>query len=217
MFDFSFVARNAHLFLAGLRLTCLIAALGIAGALCGGALVAFCTMSGSRALRGLGNSFVELMRNTPVLVQMFLYYFGLPSVGLRPSGFESAVLALTLQNSAYIGEIYRASIQSIHPRQSEAALALGMMPITALCTIVLPQAFRRALPLLGNQFVFVLKDTSIASTIAVAELTSSSKLLLDQTAAPYEIFAVVALLYLAVSSLVLAAVKLGELRMPIRS
>jgi polar amino acid transport system permease protein len=217
VFDVAFVVRNIPLFADGLRLTCLIAALGIAGALLGGAVVAACTMARRRALRGLGVAFVELMRNTPVLVQIFVYYFGLPSLGFRPSGIEAAVAALILQNSAYIGEIYRAAIQSIHPRQSEAALALGMMRTTALVRIVLPQALRRALPLLGNQFVAMLKDTSIASTIAVAELTHSSKLLLVQTAAPYEIFGVVALLYLAMSSLVLALVKLGEMRLPIRT
>ena len=217
MFDVEIIVRNLPLFASGLWLTCLIAASGILGALLGGAVVAYCTMSRLRALRGLGISFVELMRNTPILVQMFVYYFGLPSIGLRPSGVESAVAALILQNSAYIGEIYRAAIQSIHARQSEAALALGMMRITAFFRIVLPQALRRSLPLLGNQFVFMLKDTSIASTIAVAELTHSSKLLLDQTAAPYEIFAAVAAIYLAMSSVVLALVRLAEMRLPIRA
>ena len=98
----------------------------------------------------------------------------------------------------------------------EAALSLGMRPRLAMLKVVLPQALRRVLPALGNQGVSMLKDTSIASTIAVAELTHAGKLLLDRSAAPYEIFLAVALLYLAASALLLGALRLVAWRFPVR-
>lgn len=217
MFDHAFIARSLPLFMDGLQLTVLIGAVAILGCALGGGVVAALTMSGSRSLRALGNGYVEAMRNTPMLVQMFVLYFGLPTLGLYPTAVASATAALILQNSAYVGEIYRAAIQSISSRQMEAALAVGMRKRQAMLSMILPQALRRATPPLGNQFVFVLKDTSIASTIAVAEITHTGKLMLDQTAAPYEIFLMMATLYVLLTGVVLALVKLAERLFPVRA
>jgi His/Glu/Gln/Arg/opine family amino acid ABC transporter permease subunit len=217
MFDYAFIARSLPLFLDGLQLTVFIGAVAIVGAALGGALVAALTMSSSRALRALGGGYVEAMRNTPMLVQMFVLYFGLPTLGLYPTAVASATAALILQNSAYVGEIYRSAIQSIPSRQMEAALAVGMQKRQAMLFMILPQALRRAMPPLGNQFIFVLKDTSIASTIAVAEITHTGKLLLDQSAAPYEIFLMMASLYVVLTGVVLGLVKLGERLFPVRA
>ncbi|WP_422678193.1 amino acid ABC transporter permease [Bosea beijingensis] len=197
-------------------MTLALAALALIGATFGGVVVAALTTSRFSVLRGVGRGFVELMRNTPILVQIFVLYFGMPTLGLRLSAFSSAVLALSLQNSAYIGEIYRAGLESVHMRQREAALALGMLPRTALWTIIAPQAFRRIVPPLGNQLIIIVKDTSVASTIAVAELTQAGKLLLDRSAAPYETFATVALFYLAISAAIAGILKLVALRLPVR-
>lgn len=217
MFDYAFIARSLPLFADGLQLTVFIGAVAVLGCALGGGLVAALTLSGSRGLRALGSGYVEAMRNTPMLVQMFVLYFGLPTLGLYPTAVASATAALILQNSAYVGEIYRSAIQSVAPRQMEAALALGMRPRQAMLSMILPQALRRATPPLGNQFVFVLKDTSIASTIAVAEITHTGKLLLDQTAAPYEIFLMMAGLYVVLTGVVLALVKLAERLFPVRA
>lgn len=214
--DFAFIRTNAPFLLEGAAMTVALAGLALLGATLGGVLVAGLTTSRLTPLRWVGNAFVELMRNTPILVQVFVLYFGMPAVGLRLSAFASAVLALSLQNSAYIGEIYRAGLESVHPRQREAALALGMLPRTALWAIVAPQALRRILPPLGNQLIIIVKDTSVASTIAVAELTQAGKLLLDRSAAPYETFATVALFYLAMSATVAGVLKLVALRYPVR-
>ena len=214
--DFAFITNNAPLLLQGAAMTVALAIGALIGATAGGAVVAAFRMSQLAPLRWLGTAFVEVMRNTPILVQIFVLYFGMPSIGLHLSAFASAVLAMSLQNSAYIGEIYRAGLESVHPRQREAALALGMMPATALRVIILPQALRRVLPPLGNQFIIILKDTSIASTIAVAELTQAGKLLLDRSAAPYETFAAVAVIYLVLSAAVAGLLKLVELRYPAR-
>ncbi len=197
-------------------MTVALAIAALLGATAGGGVVAALRMSRLAPLRWVSTGFVEVMRNTPILVQIFVLYFGLPTLGVHMTAFASAVLAMSLQNSAYIGEIYRAGLESIHPRQREAALALGMMPGTALRVILLPQALRRVLPPLGNQFIIIVKDTSVASTIAVAELTQAGKLLLDRSAAPYETFATVALIYLAISALVAGLLKLAEWRYPVR-
>lgn len=217
MFDYAFIARSLPVFMDGLQLTVFIGAVAILGCALGGGVVAALTMSGSRGLRALGKGYVEAMRNTPMLVQMFVLYFGLPTLGLYPTAVASATAALILQNSAYVGEIYRAAIQSISSRQMEAALAVGMRKRQAMLSMILPQALRRATPPLGNQFVFVLKDTSIASTIAVAEITHTGKLMLDQTAAPYEIFLMMAALYVLLTGVVLALVKLAERLFPVRA
>jgi len=146
-----------------------------------------------------------------------LAHFGVPEIGLYPEPFTCGVIALVLQNSAYAGEIYRAGIDSVNRTQTEAALSLGMLPRRALFDIVLAQAIRRVLPVLGTQAVVILKDSSIASTIAVVELTHSGKLLLDRSAAPYETFFMVAMLYLATAAFLLGAMKLLALRFPVRT
>lgn len=214
--DLAFVTNNAPLLMEGAAMTVALAIAALLGATAGGGVVAALRMSRLAPLRWVGAGFVEVMRNTPILVQIFVLYFGLPTLGIHMTAFASAVLAMSLQNSAYIGEIYRAGLESIHPRQREAALALGMMPGMALRFILLPQALRRVLPPLGNQFIIIVKDTSVASTIAVAELTQAGKLLLDRSAAPYETFATVALIYLAISALVAGLLKLAEWRYPAR-
>jgi polar amino acid transport system permease protein len=215
--DLAFIKNNAPLLMEGAAMTAALAIGALIGATAGGAVVAGLRMSRFAPLRWFGTAFVEAMRNTPILVQIFVLYFGLPTLGVHMTAFASAVLAMSLQNSAYIGEIYRAGLESIHPRQREAALALGMMPGMALRVILLPQALRRVLPPLGNQFIIIIKDTSVASTIAVAELTQAGKLLLDRSAAPYETFATVALIYLAISATVAGLLKLAEWRYPVRA
>lgn len=214
--DLSYIRQNLPQFLQGAELTALLAAASLLGAAVGGLVVVAGRRSRSALIRVPTLGFIELMRNTPVLVQIFILYFGLPSVGLYPSAFASAAFALIAQNSAYVGEIYRAGIESVHRAQTEAALSLGMMPRAALIRIILPQAIPRVLPVLGSQAVAVLKDTSIASTVAVAELTHTGKLLLDRSAAPYEVFSTVGLFYLALSALLLGSLKLLSLRFPVR-
>ena len=215
--DFAFIPRLVPLLLEGLRLTVILTMVALAGAAIGGLVVVAGRRSRSRPVRGVTAAFIDVMRNTLIMVPIFILYFGLPSLGLYPDAFSCAVLALVLQNSAYAGETYRAGIESVHRTQTEAALSLGMLPRMALVEIVLPQALRRVLPALGNQAVVILKDTSIASTISLAELTHSGKLLLDRSAAPYETFFVVALLYLALTALLLGAMKLVALRFPVRT
>jgi His/Glu/Gln/Arg/opine family amino acid ABC transporter permease subunit len=215
--DVAFLLRILPPLLEGLEITVAMTALALAGAALGGLVVLAGRRSRFAAVRAVTIAYIDVMRNTPIMAQIFILYFGVPEIGLYPDAFACGVIALVLQNSAYAGEIYRAGIESVHRTQTEAALSLGMMPRRALFDIVLPQAVRRVLPVLGNQAVVILKDSSIASTISVAELTHSGKLLLDRSAAPYETFFMVALLYLLMAAIVLGAMKLLALRFPVRT
>jgi polar amino acid transport system permease protein len=215
--DLAFILRILPPLLQGLEITVALTALALIGAASGGLVVAAGRRSRYTAVRAASIAYIDVMRNTPIMAQIFILYFGAPEIGLYPDAFACGVIALVLQNSAYAGEIYRAGIESVHRTQTEAALSLGMMPRRALFDIVLPQAVRRVLPMFGNQAVVILKDSSIASTISVAELTHSGKLLLDRSAAPYETFFTVALLYLLMAALVLGAMKLLALRFPVRT
>ena len=215
--DTAFLLRILPALLEGLEITVALTAIALVGAAVGGLVVAAGRRSRLASVRAITIAYIDIMRNTPVLAQIFILYFGLPEIGLYPEAFACGVIALVLQNSAYAGEIYRAGIESVNRTQTEAALSLGMMPSRALFDIVLPQALRRVLPVLGNQAVVILKDSSIASTISVAELTQSGKLLLDRSAAPYETFFMMAALYLAMAAIVLGAMKLVALRFPVRT
>jgi polar amino acid transport system permease protein len=215
--DTAFLLRILPVLLEGLEITVALTGLALVGAAIGGLVVVAGRRSRFAAVRAMTIAYIDVMRNTPVLVQIFILYFGLPEIGLYPEAFACGVIALVLQNSAYAGEIYRAGIESVNRTQTEAALSLGMLPRRALFDIVLPQALRRVLPVLGNQAVVILKDSSIASTISVTELTQAGKLLLDRSAAPYETFFMMAALYLAMAAIILAAMRLLAWRFPVRT
>ncbi len=208
--DFHFIIRSLPLFLDGAVVTVQLSVLTIAIVLVWGLVVAFGRMSRYRALRLLAGSYIEAVRNTPLLVQMYFIYFGLAMSGFRLPGFFSGLLALSLQNGGYVAEIYRAGIQSISSQQIEGAKALGMTRWPVLRLVVLPQAFVRVIPPLGNQFILIIKDTSLVSAIAVGDLMQAGKLLSERTAAVYEIFLILALFYLVMTSIVAGMLRLFE-------
>ncbi len=208
--DSHFIIRSLPLFLDGAVVTVELSALSIVIVLVWGLVVAFGRMSQYRPLRLLTGSYIETMRNTPLLVQMYFIYFGLATIGYRLPGFFSGLLALSLQNSAYVAEIYRAGIQSISIQQIEGGKALGMTRWSVLRLVVLPQAFVRVIPPLANQFILIIKDTSLVSAIAVGDLMQAGKMLSERTAAVYEIFLILALFYLVMTSIVAGMLRLFE-------
>lgn len=210
--DFSFIQRNLHLFLDGMVITVQLAALAIAIALVWGLVLALARVSKIAPLRWVAGAYIEVVRNTPVLVQIYLIYFGLAVFGFRVSGFGSALIALAAQNGGYMAEIYRAGIQSISARQIEGAKALGMRWSQIMSMVVLPQAIGRVIPPIGNQSILIIKDTSIASTVAVAEMTQVGKMLTERSAASYEVFFTLAILYLVLTAVVAGLFRLIERR-----
>jgi His/Glu/Gln/Arg/opine family amino acid ABC transporter permease subunit len=211
-FDPNMMRRALPILLEGLRVTIELSLLAVVLAALWGIPVVAARLSPQRSLWIPAVSYIQLVRNTPVLVQMYFFYFGFAMAGLRLSGFTAGLLALVLQNAGYIAEIYRAGIAAVGDRQREAGLALGMRPSEAFRIVVFPQALRLVVAPLTNQFVVIIKDTALVSTLSVAEMTFNARLLVDRTAAAYEIFATLALLYLIVTSLVAIAMTVIERR-----
>jgi His/Glu/Gln/Arg/opine family amino acid ABC transporter permease subunit len=209
-FDLNFVIRNLPIFGDGLVVTVELSLLAIFFAMVWGLVVAFGRIARSRLPRTLASAYIELVRDTPVLVQMYFIYFGFAMAGFGLSGFMSGLLALSLQNGGYVAEIYRAGIESISVRQIEGGKALGMSPWDVMSLVVLPQALVRVIPPLANQLIVLIKDTSLVSAIAVADLTQTGKLLTERTAASYEVFLTVAVFYLAMTGIVSVLSRLAE-------
>lgn len=214
-FDLGFVVRIAPTLAEGLLTTLALAMPAIVLSALWGVPVVMGLMARSRPLSLLTGGYVEVVRNTPVLVQMFFIFFGSGVLGYPLSGFTAGMLALVLQNGAYVAEIYRGGIRSVTLRQAEAGLALGLTPRAAFRIIVLPQALRKVIPPLSNQGVLIIKDTSLVATISVAELTFQARLLADRTAAVFEIFFTLALFYLALTAVFAGVMRLLERRLRI--
>jgi len=193
--------------LIGALVTIQITALSILFGMIGGSLLGIARLSPLKPVRIAARVYVDFFRGTPLLVQIFMIYFGLPallqSVGsdFRLSRLFAAVLALTLNSSAYIAEIVRAGIQSIELGQQEASESLGLGPVQTMRYVIFPQAFRRMIPPLGNEFITLLKDTSLVAVIGYEELFRRGQLIVAQTYRAFEIYVAVALVYLALTLL----------------
>ncbi len=164
-----------------------------------GLITGLCRVSKNPTLRSLSVFYIELIRGTPLLVQLFIFYFFLGTV-LDISRIMAGISALAIFAGAYVAEIIRAGIQSIPKGQMEAARSLGMNVPQAMIHIILPQAFKRTLPPLAGQFISLIKDSSLVSVIAITDLTKSGREVITSTFATFEIWFVVAFLYLLLTS-----------------
>lgn len=186
------------LLLTGLILTLQISALSIILGVIIGLITGLARLSSSPAPKWLAIGYIELIRGTPLLVQIYIFYFFIGQVfGL--SNFMAGVLALSFFAGAYIAEIIRAGIQSIHRGQMEAARSLGMNYPQAMRYIILPQAFKRILPPLAGQFISLIKDSSLVGVIALVELTRAGREIGTSTFNYFEVFFTVAVLYLVLT------------------
>ncbi|MBW2690775.1 MAG: amino acid ABC transporter permease [Deltaproteobacteria bacterium] len=164
-----------------------------------GLVAGLCRVSRNPTLRGLSTTYIELIRGTPLLVQIFIFYFFLGTV-LDIGRLTCGISALAIFAGAYVAEIIRAGIQSIPKGQMEAARSLGMNIPQAMIHIILPQAFKRTLPPMAGQFISLIKDSSLVSIIAITDLTKSGREVITSTFATFEIWFVVAFLYLLLTS-----------------
>lgn len=211
-FDLRFIVRNLPQFLWGLELTIEISLAAMAIAVVWGLVLAVPRMSHRGWLSVPVIAYIEIMRNTPLLLQIYLIYFGLPLIGLGLSPFASGALAIAAQHGAFLAEVYRGGIESVSLRQWEAARALGMDWGPAFRLVVLPQALLRVVPPVGNQLVILVKDSSLVSAIGIMELTLTGKALIERSGASYEVFVTIALFYLALTSLLSAVLRTVERR-----
>ena len=194
-FDFLALYEALPALLVGALATLRITALSIAVGLVIGLGAGLARVWPNSFLRSISSAYIELIRGTPLLVQIFLVYFGLPALGLNLDPFVAGVLAMGINSGAYVGEIVRGGIESIAQGQMEAALSLGMSWWQSMYYVVLPQALFRILPSLGNEFIALLKDSSLVSTIAIAELTRTGQIIITRTFKSFEIWVGVALFY----------------------
>lgn len=197
-------------------MTLVVSLLGIMIGLVLGLLAAFSRISENRIMQLPARMYIYLIRGTPLLLQILFIYFGLRGL-LHLDAFTSAIIALGVHNGAYIAEIFRGAIQSIDRGQMEAARSIGMTYSRAMVRIILPQALRRSLPPLGNQFIIALKDSSLASAITINELLLKSQQLAAANYLYMEMLTIAALFYLVYTTLFTWLVSLLEKRLSINS
>ncbi|NJL20290.1 MAG: amino acid ABC transporter permease [Leptolyngbyaceae cyanobacterium SM1_3_5] len=205
--------------LQGLLITLwLTAATSVIGLILG-SLLGIARVSASAPLRFFARAYIDFFRGTPLLVQLLIIYFGIPglltSIGspIRMERWVAAIAALSLNAAAYIGEIVRGGIQSIEGGQREASESLGLSRTQTMQYIIFPQAFRRMIPPLGNEFIALLKDTSLVSVISYQELLQSGRIVVARTFRSFEIYIAVAIIYLILILLASRLIEYMERRM----
>jgi His/Glu/Gln/Arg/opine family amino acid ABC transporter permease subunit len=193
--DWSVIPKYLDYLLAGAQTTLVIAAISIALGFVGGLLVGSCRLSKNPIIYWISTGYVEAFRGTPLLIQIFLVYLGLPSLGVQFNAFTAGLIALSLNSAAYQAEIFRGGVQSISKGQMEASRSLGMTHMQSMLHVVIPQAIRNALPPYTNEFITMIKDSSLVMTIGVLELTLSGRFVISNTFQPFVVLIFVAFLY----------------------
>ena len=202
-FNWTVVFANGDVLFQGLLMTLLLSATAAVFSLIGGLLIALMRLSNNRLVSGIAGAFINVLRSIPPFVLIIYVYYGIAmAMNVTFTPFFAGVLALSLQYTAWIAEVYRAGIQAIPVGQTEAAASLGFSKPRAFLTIILPQALRVVVPPLGNNIVGIVKDSSLVSYIGVMELVRSSQLLVSQTFRPFEIYTATVILYLVITVII---------------
>ena len=212
MFDPGVVVEYLPSLFAGLLVTILFTVGSLALGLVIGIAVAICGLSRLRLLHWLVRIYVDTIRGTPLLLQLFILYYALPPLGLKMSATTAGILGLGINAGAYLAEIFRAGIEAVPPAHVQAARSLGMSYGQTLRRIQLPQAIMLVLPPMANEMISLVKSTSLISTISIGELLRSGQIAVSITFAPLEIYAVVAVMYLAVNLALSSVVRHLEAR-----
>ncbi len=211
-FDPHFMARLFPALLQGAEVTVELAVLTFAICLIWGLVVAL-----AYNVRGpvswIAGAYIQIVRNTPLLIQMYIVYFGFSMAGFGLSGFFSGLLALCLQNGGYMAEIYRGGLQAVSARQYEAGRALGMRRLTLYRIVIIPQVIARIVPPMTNQAISITKDTSQVAAIAVMDMMKVAQVWVESSANTYDVFLGVAIIYLALTSVASLAGKVVEQRL----
>lgn len=180
-----------------------------------GLIVAMLKLTNKKYLTAFVDIYVTIVRGTPLLLQLYFIFYGLPGMGIMIPSFPSAIIGLTLHNGAYISEIFRGAIESIDFGQREAARSLGMSKFQAMKRVVLPQAFKRSIPALGNQFIIAVKDSSLASVITITEIMLLAKQYASVTYDVFPIFFIAGIYYLVIIGIVTKLLRRIELKLKI--
>jgi len=209
------VYNYSPMFLEGLKNTLVLTATSFIMGFVFGALIAVGRVYGPRPLRLILASYVELIRGTPMLLQLFLVYYALPRIGIILDPLIAAFLGMGLNSAAYQSEYLRSSIKAVPRGQWEAALSIGMTRWQAITSIVMPIALRSSIPALTNELVYLLKYSSIAYFLTVVELVYAGKIIGAETFAYLEVYTIIAIIYLTLSLITTRTMKNIEKRIMI--
>lgn len=194
------VIESLPILLQAAIITIFLAVVSMVVGLAIGLLVALARISKNILIRRLAVAYISVIRGTPLLVQIYVVYYGLPQVGISLDPIPSGILALSINAGAYLSESFRAAIESVDKGQMEASYSIGMTYYQALMRIILPQCIRTALPTVGNTYIGLLKDTSLVSVITVTELLQSASLIIARTFQPLTLYLEVGFIYWVLST-----------------
>ncbi|WP_111494730.1 MULTISPECIES: amino acid ABC transporter permease [Marinobacter] len=212
-FDWSAAIGSVPYLLKGIPYTLLISFGGLLIGFAIGIVMGLASISRNRLLRWPATAYIEIFRGTPILVQVLFIFYGLPDIVGGPiNALTAGIAAIALNSGAYISEVVRGGVQSIDKGQSEAGLSLGLSRSQTFWSVVWPQALRRMIPPLGNQAIVSIKDTSLFSVIGVGELVRQGQIYIATTFTAFEVYFMVALLYLAITLTLSFLLRLAERR-----
>lgn len=215
-FDASVIWESIPVLMSGAKLTIYITLVGLFFGFILGALAGIGKISKNKFINSLTTIYVESVRGTPLMVQVMFLYFGLPlALGMRVPPLTAGIVAIAVNSGAYISEIVRGAVQSINVGQAEAARSIGLTNAQSMRYVVWPQAFKRMIPPLGNQFIISLKDTSLLVVIGVGELTRQGQEIIAVNFRSFEVWMAVALIYLAMTLTMAKLLHMLEKRMQI--
>jgi polar amino acid transport system permease protein len=200
-FQFNVIWQNWRLFLSGVWLTIQITSVATGLGLVIGMLMAGLQLMKNRAVSGIIQAYIEIIRNTPFLVQLFFVFFGLPTLGIRLSAGQAALIALTINIGAYATEIVRAGVESITKGQIEAGRSLGLSGLQIFIYVILKPALMTVYPALTSQFILIMLNSAVISVISAQELAYQAKFLQSRTFRSFEIYFFVTFLYLGLAYL----------------
>lgn len=193
--NFSFLPKYYKFFLSGTGYTLLLSALTVVFGLIGGLALALMKTSKNKVLKSIAVSYIEFVRGTPLLIQLYIVYYGIKDIPMLAAG----VVAMSLNSSAYIAEIIRAGINAVDKGQFEAARSLGMPVFLTYKEIIIPQALKNILPALGNEFIILIKESAIVSVIGIHDLMYNTDVVRGNTFIAFEPLVVAALIYFALT------------------
>ena len=212
-FDFGLIWSSLPLLIMGAGITIEITVIAVGIGFFLGLITSICRLSKVKILEIIAVCYINIIRGTPMLVQIFLIYFALPAlIGVRINPFVAAVAACSINSGAYVSEIFRAGIQSVDRGQMEAGRSRGLSWMQTMRYIIIPQAFKRVIPPLGNEFIQMTKETSLVSVIGFEELTRRGQLIIAKTYGTFEIWLTVAAIYLIMTLTIARLVSFLEKR-----
>ncbi|PQZ97077.1 MULTISPECIES: amino acid ABC transporter permease [unclassified Paenibacillus] len=197
--DFSFLLEHWQDYARSAWVTLELSFFGVLFGTLLGVIMALMRISRIWPIKFVESAYIELIRGTPMLVQILIIHYGLTVIGVNLPAFMSGVVALTMNSSAYMAEVFRAGIQAIDKGQTEASRSLGMTNGMTLRYIILPQAFRNMLPAIGNEFIIIIKDSSLVSMIGIAEIIYTARTIQGVTFQPLAPLLVAAGLYFIIT------------------